>query len=621
MHYFNEFIYKTDRGKQFSIFCAFLLNAIMVSFFIMTITGLDNITNDKLSSNDMEQILSIISSIISTGIITILFLQWIVWTLYKSLLDSRNNFNNTMRMIGMSNKKLFSIYFREFILLQLSALPFSIIFSWLFYYMISNIYNFSSKINVFSIFIAILTNFVISFCSLYMSYLKNNKNIFCNYKPYPVKSINKCTKSTLFYRIRIVCGILLMIILLYISFIGFLQPYNYLLFLIPIILIFDEIINLMCILINICLTPKYHSIANLIKGNKKSIKIISYTMIFGLTLVFGLNSLIITSRSTAYNLVMKNILYDKALISEELFDENILINDNNNINTALLFTGNNIGSSQLSVMGINSEYIDQFETFDFKYCNTKKSDFKKNLNNPNFNGIILPEVFISEQDIGNTITLSINNKKIDFVILGGYHCNDFSTMFAFASKGYISNKLSIENKSNIAYVKNNDDISQIKNITNSRIITKKEIANDSHDKVVQSTFILEITAFIILLASFFMLSNYIYISAGQDKVNIARMRCIGLSKSQIDVIYILSYILVILISAFIGLFTAYSFGGTFVYLLLGESFLLNGLLFSWVSYLLVILIYIITSLILYLFITRKTISEYLFLIRVKIQKN
>ena len=621
MHFFQKLIAKNDIGKQISIFCAFLLNTIMVSFFIMTITGLDNITNDKLSSNDMEQILSIISSMVSTGIITILFLQWIVWTLYRALLDSRNNFNNIVRMIGMSNKKLFSIYFREFILLQLYTLPFSIIFSWLFYYIILNMYGFTSQINVFSIFIAIIINFVISFCSLYIAYIKNNKHISYQSKTPSISTVNKRINNKLLYRMRIASGLVILFLLVYLSFINFIQPYKYLLFLIPIILIFDEIINLMCIVIDICLPPKYHSITSLINGNRKSIKIISYTMIFGLTLVFGLNSLIITSRNVAYNLVMENVLYEEVIISEDFFDEDILITDRDNINTALLFINNNIGSSQLGVMGIDSKYIDQFENFDFKYASTTKSDFKEKLNDIDFNGIILPEILISEEDIGSTIKLSIGNEEIDFVILGGYYVNDFSTMFAFASKEYISHRFHIESKANVAYVKNNNNISEIKKLLNSKVITKKEVANDSYNKVVQSTFILEITAFIVLLASFFMLSNYIYISSGQDKVDIARMRCIGLSKNQVNVIYIANYVLVILISSLIGFFSAYTFGITGVYLLLDEKFLVNGLLFSWIPYFLVVVTYIVTSLVLYVLITRKTKSEYLSLIRIKIQKN
>lgn len=620
MNFFHKLIFKSDFGKQISILCAFLLNTIVVSFFIMTISGLDNIINDKLSNNDMQQILSIISSIISTGIITILFLQWIIWTLYKALLDSRNNFNTTMRMIGMPNKKIFNVYFREFVILQLSTVPFSIIFSWLFYYMITKTYNFSSDINIFSIFTAIMINFIISFCSLYISYIKNNKNIFY-YSRSSGKTKNKISNSNLLYKIRIVCGILILLVLIFLSFSGFLQPYYYSLFLLPIVLIIDEVINLLCSIINISFPAKYNIIINLIKGNKKSIKIISYTMIFGLTLVFGIKSIIITSRSMAYNLVIENISYDKVLISQDFFDDSLVINSKHDINTAMMFNDNTIGSSKLAVMSITSEYIDQFEKFDFRYSNITKEDFKQKLNDVEFNGIILPEVFISQQDIGNTITLSLNNKKIDFVIVAGYYCNDYSTMFAFASKQYIGNILSMENKSNVAYIKDNEEISQLNSITNKKIITKNELANDSYNKVVQSTFILEITSLIVLLASFFMLGNYIYISAGQDKMNIARMRCLGLSKQHIDIVYIFSYITIILISAIIALFSAYSFGITFIYLMLGELFLLQGLLFSWIPYFLVILIYCVTSISLYLLITRTTISKYLSLIRVKIQKN
>lgn len=609
--FFQRKLSKNSRGNRISLFCAFLLNTVITSFFIMTVTGLDNITNDKLTPNDMQQIMAVISSISLTGIITILFLQWIVWSLYNALYESRAMFNKTIRMIGVSNKKLLMIYILEYLYLQILVLPFSTILSNLFYNTIMPKYGFESSIDIFSVILATFITVLISLFALLYSYKKN-----INYLSYK-NSVNKnhyakkVKKSGAHKYVKRFIGVVLFILLIVSLRISILSSFNFILSILIITIFWNDIITIFCFLIRKIVPPQYHIICNLLRGNLKSIKIISYTIIFGITLVFGIDSLISTSRQIGYDRVIANIKYDAAIQSDKYLEEGNFEFKTDNTNTALLFLENRVGSSELGVLAIDQNYLKEYESLNFNFEN--KLAIYDDINKSTYNGIILPNHLIDEKDIGNTITLSINDTLVDFVVTGGYDVNDYSTMFAYVSKEYVRSQAHLPDLTNVIFIKGNYDIEKYVDDTFT-VRTKNDIAYDSYNKIVQSTFVLEITAMIVLLTSFFMLANFIFLSSGKNKIDIARMRCMGMSKHNINFIYIGTYVFIVLLSMLISTIPAFMLGNGLLYSMLNIRF---DLLFNWKFYGIILCIYILFILLCYLLVSKKTISKYINLIRIK----
>lgn len=622
MLFFQRIIKKSAKGARFAVFIAFLLNTIMISFFIMTITGIDNIVNDKLSPNDMNQIMTVINSMALTGIITIIFLQWIAWSLYTALFESRNSFIMTIKMIGYSQKNIFKVFFIEFIILQICVMPFSFLFSYGFYNVIMKAYDFPSSININAIIVSIAINFIVTFFSLHNSYRKSKKHLSYNTVS---KGTSKKTIGKFEYvmpKLRKILGIIAMLTSIFLTFMNGSSPYYYLLFSISAVILWNEIVDFFCHVINVCFQAKYHIVINFIKGHLKSISVISYTIIFGISLVFGINTFIINARNIAYNSVIENIGYSTAIQLESICDEQSLNLKIGNENTALLFLENSVASSNLGIMAIDQCYLNEYETIKLKSNNNLKStEFYSEINNSAFDGIILPQHLLSDNDIGKTITLSINENQLSFVIKEGYYPNDYSTQFAYVSKEYVESSLRMPDKANIIFQKESIDLTDFVNIKNTIIHTKKDMADQSYNKVVQSTFILEITAIVVLLTSFFMLANFIFLSAGKNKIDIARMRCFGLSRKFINVIYILFYTLIIISSIIPATFLSLSSAMSMTSISLGRLFSEFGFVFSWQLYFAMIGIYIVFVLGMYFFVTNKTMKKYIYLIRIKTEGN
>lgn len=611
MLFFKKFLKNNSKFNQSCILISFLFNVVVVSFFTMTIFGISNITEDVLSNSDVEQISYVISSIMIIGSISIIFIQWSIWLLYDALFESRISFNRNITMIGVSAKKLFVLYFGEFIVMQIIILPVSIMFSFLFYDKLVSIYNIESKISFIYIQYSYIIAFISSLVSLCYSFNKNK-----SYNSYKITLNKKSSKNFNSYILKFLKLIYIFIIISYIftSLIKRTMEF-YILFLfllIPIVYLWKDILITILETIIKILPIKYHNIINIIKGNINQVKRISLTIILGIVMVFSLNTFIGTARNYAYNNVIENINYDKAILFNEMFYDNTNTND---YTTGLLFNENNIGSSNLTVLGVSQDYLTSYESIHFKH--TKENDFYEKINDEDYNGIILPNHLLKDDDIGNKITLNINNQSLDFVIVDSYYTNDYSAMFAYTSKAYIQKELSLKDMVNIIFIINDDKIT-INNNAFYLSRTKEDLAKESYNKVLQSTFILEISAFVVLLVSFFTLTNFIIITSRKNKIDIARMRCIGVSKQDINLMYIMTYVMVVLISLIPSFILSFRLSMLLTEWLLKIPKLSYQLVFSWEECIYVSFAYIIYILICYFFLTKTTYKNYIETIRLKI---
>ena len=83
----NMVIRLKGREKYFLSF-SYAANVMVTCILIMIATGIQNITNESLSSSDAQQMQSIFASVISVSIITIAFFQWIISMQFVALFNS-----------------------------------------------------------------------------------------------------------------------------------------------------------------------------------------------------------------------------------------------------------------------------------------------------------------------------------------------------------------------------------------------------------------------------------------------------------------------------------------------------------------------------------------------------
>ncbi|OON95762.1 MAG: hypothetical protein ATN36_07495 [Epulopiscium sp. Nele67-Bin005] len=606
--FFQKLLYKNSVYTKIAILTVLMINTIFISFFMMVITGIDNITNDTLDQS--KTIITYLSSLVFPCSLAVFFFQWIIFMLYGEMIEARNDFNSILRKMGVSIKNIYKIYWTEFVVLQIVAQPIAIIGAFNFYNVMMQYYGYDSTMEGTGVILGITSTLVTSLITLRMVL---NKNIV-TFDNVGHATKSKVTKfafiSNHTKQIKLISAIIL-----FGSSIYNLMNNNvdiFLLFTVINILIFwgeilENIISSVCKI----LPDKFNITLLILKGFSRKIRVISYTMILGLTLVLGLNAFIQTTRNHAYNSVMENINYNYVITHELLTNKEIDNIFNTKHISALSFreNENKIGSSTLTMLGVEKNYFQEYENIELMYGD---QDFIfENWDNPEYNGIILCEHLINEDNIGQSIELTVDGKLVSFEIVGGSSVNDFSKMSGYVSKGFIQQILNQGDVSNITFLKEYNNSLE----NNYTVETKQEIANKSYTKAVQGTFILEITAIIVLLSSFFMLANFIIITAKKSNVDIARMRAMGMPGHNINSIYILTYMLIIIASVPLAALSAYVGGKNFMVLMLGLPNI--KLDFNWALFGGYILAYLVFLVMVYYTLAQKTIKEYIYVLKSK----
>lgn len=540
----------------------FVVNLIFTSILLMFAFGLKDITNETLSKNDFEQLMAIISSIITVAIMCICFLQWIIGVEIKALFRSRREFNINMRLLGVGGKELGRIYQKELLRMQYIAVPLSLILTKAIYAIIS----LNTPLPWISI-DKILTSIVIHLLCIFISMKLVLRKLVASDVVLLMRGQSENTshsigKSSKYF------GILGWIIILVTLVFDIAFSYNDLeLFYIIGILFTAGVFfyRLSKWIIGIADTYGSSCVAfagRIQIGNYRKTKNVIMTLGIGLMLFLGLQALFISARHITYKIGKDNIHYESYIHYSELVKEKDIYEINN---------------SQQNALGLNytfyiaeSSYLKHLYGIDrqFLSCESIKVDeslskvgIEKNLENPNWKGILLPNSMIGEDNIGEEIILTIDGRDITFVIEGGYCQNIFNKSIWIASKEYIQKQLGAEGYCNAVYLKENDDevIKKLKQLGKMQLRSKQKIIQDSVDKVVQSTEVVEITSLIVIVCAIVSMVSYLILEANENIKDIANFRSSGMGIGTVRSIYIIQLCSVVLKGFVMGIILAILF--------------------------------------------------------------
>jgi hypothetical protein len=609
----------TGKGRRKALILAYILNIVIITFFLMVITGFKDTINESLSPNDYEQIVAILSSTIGISIVTIIFYQWIVITLFKSLYQSRQHFNTNIRLMGVKKIQLFSLYFKEFVSMQTVAIPFGVISGWMFYFLIAAAFNFQSKsVNVFSLWASPIIQFIIMFATIAITFVNLSKQDSLSRKI--IRSNNTFTWSN-GRIIKTIIGIVILIVTTYLVITIHGSQTFYLLLLCYFIvgtLLFDLIFflfNRFGYLISILTHSGSLRLSLLLSNGKFSkTRAISYMIIFSVAISVGLQSLWLTLRQAAYDSANNNIYYSAVETTDNLMDISS-IKDNNTV-YGLYYMAPKLGSNRVRILGVDSGFIiNKCETIniDKNLSDLTDQELKKDLDDPNWNGIIFPQSSIQPRNIGTEYKTKLNGIDVTFVIKGGNFPNNIGEFRCLVSRGYLEKVLGQTNKVNTAFHMGN---TYKKAFQNSSIQTKMDVVKISHDKSVQSTDLIEVIMYIILICALVMLLNYIYLVSLQDKGDIARMRAFGMSAGKVNFVYLFHFIFIIFISYLIGILFAWILSLSGCNLVMNHIYLGSGIIISWNFVLLLFCVFSVLSIVSFvLFSYRANKKQYLQIIR------
>ncbi len=545
----SRLFHKTCKYEIYCLYISYIVNFTVVNIFFMLATGVSNIQNESLSQSDRSQLIAIVSSIVSVSAITIIFFQWIINMQIQALYNRRNQFNINARLIGVDRRTLCMLYLQELLFMQIIVILIGIVLSEITYFLLAAILNLDEKIiPIAHISLGIIMHILVITITELTTILKLTRKGVAEQIRKTTVMENIPEKRKLI--ISFISGTALIILSVVLAKNIPVRQVSWLSRLI-VFLSFFFFYDIITYVINklICRGAEklnaYHILLaqRISYGYFRRVKITCMMIIFSATLFLGLQMLYKTVRAAAYDVVENNIKYDSIITWDEMQNNQEFLKD--------IFYGIRIKTktdtgTNIYISGINQEYAYEYEQINS--ANIDKNDFNDLLCNPNSNGIILPEFYISDNDIGKEITVKIENCEINFRILGGYYSNDFSKLICYVNDTYLKEQLNLEDKYNIAYVKATDDLENLYERTGD-LQSKTNIAEQSVNKAVGGTEIVEMITLIIIICAIISFVNFFIMTASTNSVDIIRFRAMGINTKDIMYIYILHSIFPVIFSS------------------------------------------------------------------------
>jgi len=546
----TNIFYRSSKREKTFLYVSYIINLIIISIFIMLATGVSDIQNETLSNNDLSQLLAIISSVIFVSIITIIFFQWIIVIQFRALFNSRNQFNINIMLIGMKQRKIFGLYSRELFLMQIIAIPIGITCSQVFYGLIAIILNLKENyIPIFQILLSVLLHLIVIVASQFYVFIRIARIPLVNQIRKRNISLGKKVTNKK-YILYLLIGLVLLLIPSSINRITDVRQIIWitkLLYFVSFVFLYDFIFLLIHKLISYfsCKRKNYKLlIANkVISGQHQKVKTVTIMMIFSVTLFIGLQMLYILVRNAGAE-VINNLNYE-GIVTWDVLQENK--KNMQNVYYGYQAKTKTESGTNIYLTAIDMSFVDNYEKIDIAIGD--KSAVYDIMNGNNINGIILPEFYITKNDVGSEVKIEVEGKIINFIVQGGYYANDFSKLICYTNIDYLNNHIDINNKYNIAYLKDvSNDINYF-DLDHGLYKSKEQIKEESYQKAVGGTDLIEMIAIIVVICSIISLVNFFIISAGKNNIDIARFRSIGITPNNIMGIYLIYSIFPIVIAS------------------------------------------------------------------------
>lgn len=562
MKHIERCLFNVKCKEKYFLQIAYIINVAVISVLVMIATGISNVTNDSLSASDLQQLENILSSVVFISTLTIIFFQWVVSMQFRALFDSRQQFNNNMRLLGVSPKMLSQIYIKELLHMQPISIMIGLLLGELIYYILASVLgNTNRVIGIVQIVVSICIHVVVITCCVVLTYKKvAQKDVITAMR----MNDDRSSKYELKF-VKLVVGIAMLTI----SLIMFLateaqetKPLALLGVVMSIFVLFSPIAyGLHCLLLYIAKKTKKGVLifSELISiGYLKKSSTVCKLIFFSVSLFLGMQMLYQNVRMCGLNVVEGNIKYQTTVWQEDEYYENIAIDKKENVFCGLRYKTKNQGTVWY-INGVESNFFENWENINFSETGGENDDsIIVNFDNENWNGIILPENYISTSDIGSDIVIEIEGKELTFKIVGSYYSNNLAHWNFYASQSYIQKELQQEGKHNIIYFKSAENISDV--LTEKAIIeTYDDIKSESYEQAVNGTTLIEMMSLVIIVCAILALVNFIMLSSKNDVIDIAMLRGIGVESRRIYSIYLCEAISPIIISIIIAIPTSIIF--------------------------------------------------------------
>lgn len=563
MKHIERSLFTVKCKEKYFLQIAYIINVAVISVLVMIATGINNVTNDSLSASDLQQLENILSSVIFISALTIVFFQWVVSMQFRALFDSRKQFNNNMRLLGVSPKLLSTIYIRELFHMQPISITIGVVLGEFIYCILASVLGNPNKfIGIIQIAISICIHIVVITCCVLITYKKvAQKDVIVSMRT----NDDRSSKYELNI-IKLVIGIVLLIISITMFFIDGpeeTKPLALLGVCISIFMLFNAIVyGFHCLLLQIAKKTKkgvlIFSEMISIGYLKKSITVCKL-IFFSVSLFLGMQMLYQNVRMCGLDVVEGNIKYQSTIWQEDGYYENIGINEDEkkDMFCGLRYKTRNQGTVWY-INGVDSNFFGNWENINFYELDEKNDDIIAKFDNENWNGIILPENYVGSSDIGSDIVIEIEGKELNFKIAGSYYSNNLAHWNFYASRAYIQKELQREGKINIIYNKSAENVADILE-KNGVVETYNDIKNESYEQAVNGTTLIEMMSLVIIVCAILAFVNFIMLSSKNDVIDIAMLRGIGIETRRIYCIYLCEAISPIIISIIIAIPTAIIF--------------------------------------------------------------
>ena len=536
-------IIKLKCREKFFLYFSYLANIIVISILLMIATGIKNITNETLNSNDLKQIESILSSVILVSILAVGFFQWIISMQFRALFISRQQFNNIIRLMGAPESFLLKVYIREMISMQPPVLICGIVSAEAIYYILSGIFGGGQRyIGLPQIIVSVFVHIAVISLSVALTYFKMIKRSVV-YEIRGKESNQALAVLTKKNRVWLVFGTVLFIISFGASLMGEdggdVQSYGYFGELIAIFIVLDPLMLLLhSTVLKVAKKAGAKAVVfaeSVTLGYIKKSSVVCSMVLFSTMMFLGLQMLYRNVRFAGADTVearvhyAATVWYDKPQKTENMTDAQY---------NALKFKCKK-GESTWYINGIDSGFVSNYEDviIDEKYA-AIADNLAGYLDDSGWDGIIMPNMYLQKGDIGKEITVNIDGKDIKFHVAGAYYSNNFAHLSFLVSGKYLRKMLGYdENDFNITYFKHESDLEKLKATAGTITETFADIRTESYEKAVSGTALVEMVSVVVILAAIFSLINFIMISSKEDTRDIAKLRGMGISKSEIYKIY------------------------------------------------------------------------------------
>lgn len=562
-------LHNSNRGQTLLFVLISIMNITIAGVFTKLMIEIKKIQDVTATVSRDEELLMYFSMLIVVSLMIILFSLWIMQIICRTIFETRKDFNIQLRLMGITRKKLSRIYIKEFFYYQLLVIPIGLILMEGIYYFISKMLDISSNwIGPVNLGIAIVIHLLIVFICTGFTFGRITKfNPLEEMRsPYKTDKIRKLNHNDI---ITGIIGVVLLVI-------GIVDTNTNDIFsffpIIGIFLNFDLIMvstqYLLKFLAGIFRSEALNIGQRSLLGYYKKINPIITTLTVGIMISIGLLGMFETMRMIAKETVEQNIYFEELIVHSDLKEQWS--------QEQYELAANEIDSSAEISYGINLEMLDTEKIVNTIYAIDSSylqygekvnlvdgTDPALNLNDADFDGIYLPDYFISDEDIGKAYELTMNGNTVTFKIAGRFIANGSRGRYGFVSKSYLQSVIGNE-MVNALYIHraNNELIDVLKNSENiieKYTVTKKDIANNSYENAISGVEIFEISAFMVIVISMLMFMHFSLSTAKQNIFDISRLRAMGVRKIVLRKAYIYQVVCIFTSSFILGSILAYMF--------------------------------------------------------------